>query len=92
MKESLGIVETRGLAAAVNAADAMAKAAKVRIKECRYVGSGLVSVSVTGEVAAVKAAVDSGKIAAAAVGELVSYNVIPSPHDELEKLLEGCGP
>lgn len=80
------MVETRGFAAAIEAADAMLKSANVRIMDFQLVGSGLVSVTVTGEVAAVMAAVENGKIRAAEVAEVVSANVIPRPHDEVDKL------
>ena len=80
------MVETRGYAAAVEAADAMLKSANVKIMDFQLVGSGLVSVTVTGEVAAVLAAVENGKIRAAEVAEVVSANVIPRPSDEVSKL------
>jgi microcompartment protein CcmL/EutN len=87
VNQALGIVETKSLPAAVEAADAMVKSADVTLAEFRVVGSGLVAAIVTGNVAAVQAAVDSGRAAAALVGEVVSYNVIPRPHDEMDKLL-----
>lgn len=80
------MVETRSLVAAIEAADAMLKSANVRIMDFQLVGSGLVSVTVTGEVAAVMAAVENGKLRAAEVAEVVSANVIPRPHDEVDKL------
>jgi microcompartment protein CcmL/EutN len=76
------------MAAAVEAADAMVKAAKVRIIDFKVVGSGLVAAVVCGEVAAVQAAVDSGRTSAALVGEVTSFNVIPRPHEEMDKLLD----
>jgi microcompartment protein CcmL/EutN len=85
--EALGMIETRGLVGAVEAADAMVKAAKVTLVGREQVGGGLVTVLVRGDVGAVKAATDSGAAAARRVGELVSVHVIPSPHDEVEKIL-----
>ena len=86
-KQALGMVETRGLVGAIEAADAMVKAANVTLigKEC--IGSGLVTVMVRGDVGAVKASVEAGGSAVSRVGELVSSHVIPSPHDEVEPLL-----
>ncbi|GFN36797.1 BMC domain-containing protein [Tepidimicrobium xylanilyticum] len=86
MKEAIGMVETRSLVGAIQAADAMTKAANVKILDFHFVGSGLVAVVVTGDVAAVKAAVESGKEEAAKVAEVVSTNVIPRPHDEVDKI------
>ena len=86
MKEAIGMVETRSLIAAIEAADTMVKAASVEIMDFQIVGSGLVSVTVSGDVGAVKAAVESGKIRAAQVAEVVSANVIPRPHDEVDKI------
>jgi microcompartment protein CcmL/EutN len=83
----LGTVECRGLAAAIEAADAMAKTARVSLAEFQMVGSGLVAVVVGGDVAAVKAAVDAGVAAAGRVGEVVSSNVIPRPADAVGRLL-----
>ena len=85
--EALGMVETRGLVGAIEAADAMVKAAKVTLVGKEQVGGGLVTVMVRGDVGAVKAATDSGAAAARRVGELISVHVIPSPHDEVEKIL-----
>jgi len=85
--EALGMIETRGLVGAIEAADAMVKAAKVTLVGKEQVGGGLVTVMVRGDVGAVKAATDSGAAAARRVGELVSVHVIPSPHDEVEKIL-----
>ena len=87
MEEALGMIETRGLVALIEATDAMLKAAKVSYAGMRKVGSGYVSVCVMGDVAAVKAAVDAGSAAGARVGEVVSVHVIPRPHDELGKIL-----
>ncbi|MDA8211828.1 MAG: BMC domain-containing protein [Clostridia bacterium] len=87
MKKAVGFVETRGLVGAIEAADAMVKAAEVRILEYRQVGSGLISIIIQGDVAAVQAAVQAGSMAAEKVGEVVSVNVIPRPNEELAKLL-----
>lgn len=87
MSGSLGIIETKGLTAAIEAADAMLKAANVEIVGSEKIGSGLVSVIVTGEVGAVKAATEVGAEAAQRVGELVAVHVIPRPHTDVEKLL-----
>lgn len=86
MKEAIGMVETRSLTGAIEAADAMLKSANVKIMDFQLVGSGLVSVTVTGEVAAVMAAVDTAKERAGQVSEVVSANVIPRPHDEVDKI------
>ena len=80
---ALGLIETRGLVGAVEAADAMVKAANVTITDRQQVGDGLVAVIVTGEVGAVKAATEAGAESASQVGELVSVHVIPRPHNEL---------
>ena len=87
MMEALGMVETRGLVAAIEAADAMVKAANVVLVGSEKIGSGLVSVMVRGDVGAVKAAVDAGACAAEKVGEIVSQHVIPRPHTDVEKIL-----
>jgi microcompartment protein CcmL/EutN len=87
MKESLGIIETRGLTAAIEAADAMLKAANVEIVGTEKIGSGLVTVIVRGDVGAVKAATEVGAEAAQRIGELVAVHVIPRPHSDLEKIL-----
>ena len=81
------MIETRGLVASVEAADAMVKAAEVTLACKEHVGGGLVTVMVRGEVAAVKAAVDAGAAAAERVGELVAVHVIPRPHEEVETIL-----
>ncbi|QGY41888.1 BMC domain-containing protein [Pseudodesulfovibrio cashew] len=87
MLKALGMIETRGLVGAVEAADAMVKAANVELVGREQVGGGLVTVLVRGDVGAVKAAVDAGCVAAKNVGELVSVHVIPRPHDEVEMIL-----
>ena len=90
MTDALGMVETRGLVGAVEAADAMVKAANVTLIGREQVGSGLVTVMVRGDVGAVKAATDAGAAAASRVGELVSVHVIPRPHEEVEMILPTC--
>ena len=85
--QALGLIETRGLVASIEAADAMLKAANVKLVGTEKIGSGLVSVMVRGDVGAVKAAVDAGAAAAKRVGELVSVHVIPRPHAEVEDIL-----
>ena len=87
MQEALGMVETRGLVAAIEAADAMVKAANVTLIGSEKIGSGLVSVMVRGDVGAVKAAVEAGGDAAQKLGEVVATHVIPRPHGDVEKLL-----
>jgi ethanolamine utilization protein EutM len=89
--EALGMVETRGLTGAIEAADAMVKAANVVLVGREYVGAGYVSVLVRGDVGSVKAAADAGAAAARRVGELVAVHVIPRPHDEVEPMLPGAG-
>ncbi|MCX6056063.1 MAG: ethanolamine utilization microcompartment protein EutM [Chloroflexi bacterium] len=84
---ALGMVETRGLVGAVEAADAMVKAANVVLIGSEYVGGGFVTVMVRGDVGAVKAATDAGAAAAKRVGELVSVHVIPRPHQDIEMIL-----
>ena len=84
---ALGMVETRGLVAAIEAADAMVKAANVQLVGKEQVGGGLVTVMVRGDVGAVKAAVDAGTCAAEKVGEIVAQHVIPRPHTDVEKIL-----
>ena len=86
-QEALGMVETRGLTAAIEAADAMTKAAEVALVGTEKIGSGLVTVMVRGDVGAVKAAVESGSAAASRLGELVATHVIPRPHNDVEKIL-----
>ncbi len=85
--EALGMVETRGLVAAIEAADAMVKAAEVQLIGTEKIGSGLVSVMVRGDVGAVKAATEAGSVAASKLGELVAVHVIPRPHNDVEKIL-----
>ena len=85
--EALGMVETRGLVAAIEAADAMVKAANVTLIGTEKIGSGLVSVMVRGDVGAVKAAVEAGGAAGARLGEIVAVHVIPRPHADVEKIL-----
>ena len=85
--EALGMVETRGLVAAIEAADAMVKAANVTLIGTEKIGSGLVSVMVRGDVGAVKAATEAGAQCAQRLGELVAVHVIPRPHADVEKLL-----
>ncbi len=86
-KQALGMIETRGLVAAIEAADAMVKAAEVTLIGTEKIGSGLVSVMVRGDVGAVKAAVDAGASAGSKLGELVASHVIPRPHADVEKIL-----
>ncbi|SCY24116.1 MULTISPECIES: ethanolamine utilization microcompartment protein EutM [Desulfoluna] len=85
--KALGMVETKGLVGAIEAADAMVKAANVELVGREQVGSGLVTAMVRGDVGAVKAATDAGAAAADRVGELVSVHVIPRPHSEVELIL-----
>ena len=87
MGEALGMIETRGLVAMIEASDAMVKAAKVTLIGYEKIGSGLVTAIVRGDVAAVKAATEAGAAAARKVGELVSVHVIPRPHASLEDRL-----
>ncbi len=86
-QESLGMIETRGLTAAIEAADAMVKAAEVTLVGTEKIGSGLVSVMVRGDVGAVKAAVEAGTAAASRLGEIIATHVIPRPHADVEKIL-----
>jgi len=86
-QEALGMVETKGLVGAIEAADAMVKAANVSLVGYEKIGSGLVTVMVRGDVGAVKAATDAGAAAAQRVGEVVSIHVIPRPHTEVERIL-----
>jgi ethanolamine utilization protein EutM len=85
--EALGMIETKGLVALIEAADTMLKAANVQMVGWEKVGSGLVTAFVVGDVAAVKAAVDAGASAAGKIGEVVSVQVIPRPHEELASVL-----
>ena len=85
--DALGMVETRGLVAAIEAADAMVKAANVRLIGTEKIGSGLVTVMVRGDVGAVKSAVEAGSASASRLGELVATHVIPRPHGDVENIL-----
>lgn len=85
--QALGMIETRGLVASIEGADAMLKAANVTLQCREYSGGGLVSVMVRGDVGAVKAAVDAGAAAAGRIGELISVHVIPRPHGDVEQIL-----
>jgi ethanolamine utilization protein EutM len=85
--EALGMIETKGLVGAIEAADAMVKSANVVLVGKEQIGGGYVTVMVRGDVGAVKAAVDAGAVAAKEVGELVSVHVIPRPHPEIERIL-----
>ncbi|MBQ9737157.1 MAG: BMC domain-containing protein [Clostridia bacterium] len=86
-QEALGMIETRGLVAAIEAADAMVKAAEVALIGTEKIGSGLVSVMVRGDVGAVKAAVEAGSASAQRLGEIIATHVIPRPHSDVEKIL-----
>ena len=87
MGEALGMIETKGLVGAIEAADAMTKSANGTLMGYEKIGSGLVTVMVRGDVGAVKAAVDAGACAAEKVGEIVAQHVIPRPHTDVEKIL-----
>ena len=87
VQQALGMVETRGLVAAIEAADAMLKSANVVLVGTEKIGSGLVSVMVRGDVGAVKSAVEAGAANASRLGELVATHVIPRPHNDVEKIL-----
>ena len=87
VQQALGMIETRGLVAAIEAADAMLKAANVELVGTEKIGSGLVSVMVRGDVGAVKAAVETGAAAAGSLGEVIATHVIPRPHTVVEKIL-----
>ena len=87
MEEALGMIETKGLVAMIEATDAMLKAANVTFLGWDKVGSGLVSAFVTGDVAAVKAATDAGAAAGSRIGEVVTVQVIPRPHEDLEVVM-----
>lgn len=87
MQQALGLIETRGLVTAIEAADAMVKAAKVRFLGRQKVKAGLVAVMVAGDVGAVKAAVDAGTTAGKRVGEVVSSHVIPRPHEDIDFII-----
>jgi len=90
-QDALGMVETRGLVGAIEASDAMVKAANVELVGKEYIGAGYVTVLVRGDVAAVKASTDAGAAAARRVGELVSVHVIPRPHDDVDRVLSKSG-
>jgi ethanolamine utilization protein EutM len=87
MGDALGLIETRGLIGAIEAADAMVKAANVQLIGKEYIGAGYVTVLARGDVGAIKAATDAGAAAARRVGELISVHVIPRPHAEVERIL-----
>lgn len=87
MGEALGMIETKGLVGAIEAADAMTKSANVTLIGYEKIGSGLVTVMVRGDVGATKAAVDAGAVAAEKVGQVISQHVIPRPHKDVEKIL-----
>ena len=87
MNNALGLIETKGLVASIEAADAMVKAANVQLIGQEKIGSGLVTIMVRGDVGAVKASVDAGVAAAENIGEVVSSYVIPRPHAEVERIL-----
>ncbi len=87
MNEAIGMIETKGLVCLIEATDAMLKAANVKFVTMTKVGSGLASVTVTGDVAACKAAVDAGASAASRIGEVVSVHVIPRPHAGVAKVM-----
>jgi microcompartment protein CcmL/EutN len=87
MEEALGLIETRGFTALVEASDAMVKAAKVRLVRYERIGGGYVTTMVRGDVAAVRAAVEAGSAAASRVGELVAAHVIPRPHGQVDEVL-----
>ena len=91
MEDAIGMIETKGLVALIEATDAMLKAANVQFLGWDKVGSGLVSVFVTGDVAAVKAATDAGASAGGRIGEVVSVQVIPRPHEDLDTVLPRSG-
>lgn len=86
---ALGLIETKGLVAAIEAADAMLKAASVELVGMEKIGSGLVTVMVTGEVGAVKAATEAGGAAATRLGEVIAVHVIPRPHSDVASILPG---
>lgn len=86
-QEALGMIETRGLVASIEAADAMVKAADVSLVGTEKIGSGLVTIMVRGDVGAVKAAVEAGVASASRLGEVIATHVIPRPHTDVEKIL-----
>lgn len=87
MKKALGMIETKGMVAAIEAADAMVKAANVELVGCERVGAGLITIQVFGDVGAVKAAVEAGSTACKRVGEVVSVHIIPRPHEQVKETL-----
>ena len=87
MMQALGMIETKGLVASIEAADAMTKSANVTLMGYEKIGSGLVTVMVRGDVGAVKAAVEAGGAAASRLGEVIATHVIPRPHTDVEKIL-----
>ena len=87
MMQALGMIETKGVVAAIEAADAMVKAANVTLIGKEHIGAGLVDVMVRGDVGAVKASVDAGAAAAERIGGLLAVHVIPRPHEEVESIL-----
>ena len=89
--EALGMIETKGLVALIEASDAMLKAANVTLFGWQKIGSGLVTAFVVGDVAAVKAAIDAGAAAAGRIGEVVGIQVIPRPHEDLGSVLPSAG-
>lgn len=91
VKDALGLIETRGFVGAVEAADAMVKAANVQLAGYNKIGAGLVTVMIRGDVGAVKAATDAGAVAAERVGELVSVHVIPRPHTDVDMVINNFG-
>ena len=88
--DALGMIETKGLVGAIEAADAMVKTANVQLTGKEFIGACYVCVTVRGDVGAVKAATDAGAAAARRVGELIAVHVIPNPHEEVEKVLPGA--
>ncbi len=86
-KAALGLIETRGMIPVVEAADVALKAANVKLEGVRMAGSGLISLSISGDVAAVRAATEAGAAAAAKLGEVVSVEVLSRPHDEVDKII-----
>lgn len=88
MNEAVGMIETKGLVAAIEAADAMVKSANVDLLGTEKIGSGLVTVIVQGDVGAVSAATDAGSAAASKIGEVISVHIIPRPHPEVESLIK----
>ncbi len=86
-QEALGLIETKGLIASINAADAMVKAANVKLVGQEKIGQGLITTMIRGDVGAVKAAIDAGVVAAESIGEVISNYVIPRPHTDVEAIL-----